>query len=360
MAEQGIQQEIIQCSRCKKKHFVTHFRVNRLGRRNKTCLDCNAQKKAANKRIKSDPEKLAKMKRQARARWDRIKSDPAKKAAFYLKQCLSYYKRDYPDDPRPAPTTRYETYIRRELYRRAERRQKSEELGPEALARYDAYLARVTPEQAVNDWLELNEFTRFGDGNIPEKTEAERAAAAERLAAIKVIRENRRRFTRNEHKRMNMSFRGGSPQHIFEYGQRVYSEWQGKSEEEVLCSRVRTQKKPLALIVLQDKDHRQYVETLIQKNRLHSLIYTNTWGVLVAAIVKDPQTSLGSLLFPEERKMFATVEPDIERICNTTLGTFISEKHGAPDISKGDPPLVCGLVYGYDLKETFALYTPTV
>jgi hypothetical protein len=199
MAEQGIQQEIIQCSRCKKKHFVTHFRVNRLGRRNKTCLDCCAQKKAANKRIKSDPEKVAKMKRQARARWDRIKSDPAKKAAFYLKQCLSYYKRDFPDDPRPAPTTRYETYIRRELYRRAERRQKSDEDGPEALARYDAYLARVTPEQAVNDWLELNDLTRFGDqlgAKGPEKTEAELAAAEERLAAIKVIRQNRRRLTR--------------------------------------------------------------------------------------------------------------------------------------------------------------------
>ena len=52
MAEQCIQQEIIQCSRCKKKHFVSHFRVNRLGRRNKTCLDCNAQKKAADERNK--------------------------------------------------------------------------------------------------------------------------------------------------------------------------------------------------------------------------------------------------------------------------------------------------------------------
>jgi hypothetical protein len=257
MAEQCIQQEIIKCSRCKKKHFVSHFRVNRLGRRNKTCLDCNAQKKAADKRrreriksdpeqlakkkaadkrynqrymeriksdpeklakkkaadkranqrymerIKSDPEKLAKMKRQARkaqiAWWDRIKNDPEKKAAFYFKQCLATYKRDFPDDPRPAPTTRYETYIRRELYRRAERRRKSDEDGPEALARYDAYLARVTPEQAVNDWLELNDLTRFGDqlgAKGPEKTEAELAAAEERLAAIKVIRQNRRRLTR--------------------------------------------------------------------------------------------------------------------------------------------------------------------
>jgi hypothetical protein len=196
MAEQCIQQEIIKCSRCKKKHFVSHFRVNRLGRRNKTCLDCNAQKKAADKRrrerIKSDPDKIAKARKPKISWWDRIKNDPEKKAEFYLKRCLATYKRDFPDDPLPAPTTRYETYIRREVARRAKRRQKSKELGLEDLARYDAYLARVTPEQAVNDWLELNELTRFGDGNIPEKTEA----AAERLAAIKVIRENRRRLSR--------------------------------------------------------------------------------------------------------------------------------------------------------------------
>ena len=155
---------------------------------------------------------------------------------------------------------------------------------------------------------------------------------------------------------LNSYFRGGSPQHTFEYGQRVVREWQGLTEEEVLCCRVRDEKKPLALIVLQDEDQKQYVETLVQKYRLLSRIYTNAWGMVVAAIVKDRQTPLGSLLSTEERRAFATVEPDVDRICSTTLGTFLTNSHGAPDIAKGDSPLECGLVYGYDLKETFALY----
>ena len=156
---------------------------------------------------------------------------------------------------------------------------------------------------------------------------------------------------------LNLYFRGGSPQHTFEYGQRVVREWQGLTEEEVLCCRVRDEKKPLATIVLQDEYHKQYVEALIQKNRLLSRIYTNAWGVVVAAIVKIRQTPLGSLLSTEERRVFATVEPDVDCICSTTLGTYLTNSHGAPDIAKGDSPLECGLVYGYDLKETLSLYS---
>ena len=41
MAGNGNQQETIRCSRCKKRFFENGFKVDRLGRRLKTCLECN-------------------------------------------------------------------------------------------------------------------------------------------------------------------------------------------------------------------------------------------------------------------------------------------------------------------------------
>jgi hypothetical protein len=41
------EQETIQCSRCKKRFFADDFKVTRLGRRLKTCLECNARGRAA-------------------------------------------------------------------------------------------------------------------------------------------------------------------------------------------------------------------------------------------------------------------------------------------------------------------------
>jgi len=52
MADKGNQQETIQCSRCKKRFFEDGFKVTRLGQRNKTCLECNARKKAELERNK--------------------------------------------------------------------------------------------------------------------------------------------------------------------------------------------------------------------------------------------------------------------------------------------------------------------
>jgi hypothetical protein len=44
MAEQ---QEIIKCTQCKKKFFPDGFKVNRLGVRNKTCLECAERRKTS-------------------------------------------------------------------------------------------------------------------------------------------------------------------------------------------------------------------------------------------------------------------------------------------------------------------------
>lgn len=45
MAEEN-ERKTYQCSRCKKKFFEDGFKINRLGRRLKTCLECSASKAA--------------------------------------------------------------------------------------------------------------------------------------------------------------------------------------------------------------------------------------------------------------------------------------------------------------------------
>ena len=118
MADNGIRQETIQCSRCKKRFFEDGFRVNRLGRRNKTCLECNAKKKAEVERAKQNPEKVAKMKVAGKVRWERIKNDPERLAARRLQQNLTWYKHQFPNDPHQ-PTTQKEIDDRREWHRLA-------------------------------------------------------------------------------------------------------------------------------------------------------------------------------------------------------------------------------------------------
>ena len=45
MADNGNDRQTIQCSRCRKRFFEDGFKVNRLGSRNKTCLECAVKKK---------------------------------------------------------------------------------------------------------------------------------------------------------------------------------------------------------------------------------------------------------------------------------------------------------------------------
>ena len=52
MADNVNQQETIRCSRCKKRFFEDGFKVNRLGRRLKTCLECNERVKVEQERYR--------------------------------------------------------------------------------------------------------------------------------------------------------------------------------------------------------------------------------------------------------------------------------------------------------------------
>jgi hypothetical protein len=110
--------ETIQCSCCKKRFFTDGFKVNRLGRRNKTCLECNARSKAL--RENRDPEKMAKAKAakaiKDKASYVTLKNDQVLMAARQLYQVLTNYTREFPDDPTP-PTTKEEVEKKRDQHR---------------------------------------------------------------------------------------------------------------------------------------------------------------------------------------------------------------------------------------------------
>ena len=52
MPDNHNQEETIRCSGCKKNFFADGFKVNRLGRRLKTCLECNDRQKGKVERTK--------------------------------------------------------------------------------------------------------------------------------------------------------------------------------------------------------------------------------------------------------------------------------------------------------------------
>jgi len=120
MADNGNEQETIRCTRCKKLWFVDGFRVNRLGRRNTTCLECCTKKKVDRERVMQDPAKAAKMKAAAAiysARsYELVKNDATLLAARRLQQVLSCYAKEFPND-RNQPTTQEELDDRREWQR---------------------------------------------------------------------------------------------------------------------------------------------------------------------------------------------------------------------------------------------------
>mgnify|MGYP003327420837 CR=1 FL=1 len=150
---------------------------------------------------------------------------------------------------------------------------------------------------------------------------------------------------------LNMYFRNGSPETVFEYGQTQVPAWQGKTEEQVLCERVRDGHKPLASIV-----NPVEARGLAKEYGLAYHEYQNEWDVRIGVLVKDPDRTLGSFLKKEEATMFRHVEPLIEELSKIPLGYYI--EYGAPDMSRGDTPLECGLAYGYDLEQTLDLYQP--
>ncbi len=120
MADNGNEQETIKCTRCKKLWFVDGFRVNRMGRRNTTCLECNTKKKAYREQVMQDPVKATKMKAAAAIcsvrQYELVKHDATLLAARRLQQVLSCYAKEFPNDLNQ-PTTQEELDDRREWQR---------------------------------------------------------------------------------------------------------------------------------------------------------------------------------------------------------------------------------------------------
>jgi len=147
MSEEG---ETIQCTTCRKCFFEDGFKVNRLGRRLKTCLECNTRDKASRERDKQEPEKVGKK----QAVWWRLKNNPEQLAARRTQQVLSGYKKDFPDDP-DQPTSSEEAAIKRVLQHRARAKRVAEEKGQEALAIHNRNIVKAAPPEvlvASNSW----------------------------------------------------------------------------------------------------------------------------------------------------------------------------------------------------------------
>ena len=155
-------------------------------------------------------------------------------------------------------------------------------------------------------------------------------------------------------RRNNMYFRGGTPKHVFEYGCEMIPAWREYEEEEVLCQRVAEGLKPLASIVIYNDQHLKWVYNLVQQHGLLCFEYINTWNVRVMNIIKDRDTTLGSLMTLEERNIFYKIEPQAMSICELPLSSYLNGD--SPDMADGDTPMECGLAYGYDLIETFKFY----
>ena len=125
--------------------------------------------------------------------------------------------------------------------------------------------------------------------------------------------------------------------------------WRDYKEEEVLCQRVAEGLKPLASIVIYDDKHLEWVYSLVLQHGLLCFEYMNSWDVLVINIIRDKDTTLGSLMTNVERKIFQKVEPKASAICKLKLSRYLN--CDSPDIFKGE----CGLAYGYNLIEKLRL-----
>ena len=92
----------------------------------KVCHDCPAEGRESNPEARAKEEHYDRL-RKPGTTWDRLKSDPDKIAARRLYQVLQKYRKDYPDDPNPPPTTGADVTARRIMNNTERRRRESEE-----------------------------------------------------------------------------------------------------------------------------------------------------------------------------------------------------------------------------------------
>ncbi len=101
--------------RCYKRFFVDGFKVNRLGRRNKTCLECTARSKADRERRTKQP-KIVPEPEDHLARQERVKNDVKRFEAEQLQRVLDMYRSEFPHEV-DQPTTEKEVRNRRTQHR---------------------------------------------------------------------------------------------------------------------------------------------------------------------------------------------------------------------------------------------------
>lgn len=139
----------------------------------------------------------------------------------------------------------------------------------------------------------------------------------------------------------NLFFRGGSPFHVFEYGQTVIESWQDKSEIQVLCERVVCNVKPFASYVIQNGDGLgapftglELVKMLkLQYPLIEFRLFRNKWNVLV----------LNFCLKSNIDKVIVSIRPDIP---SDSTKHFAYALDNGLDLSS-DTLEECGIGYGY-------------
>ena len=146
---------------------------------------------------------------------------------------------------------------------------------------------------------------------------------------------------------MNYYFREGDYEHTFEYGQTQVPEWREKEEYEVLIERVKSHKKPVASLVLDNYTDKEQVWDIISSSVRHAKRHTNEWGVDVVTFTDMPDKSLGDVAAARQW------EDDWDEFSNKhkTVGSYVDSGF---DISSKTNPVTfseSALLYGYPTME---------
>ena len=146
---------------------------------------------------------------------------------------------------------------------------------------------------------------------------------------------------------LNYYFRGGDPEHTFEYGQTQIPEWRDKEEYEVLIERVKSQKKPIASLVLDNYTDKERVWDIVSKSVRHARRFTNEWGVDEVMFTDMPDKTLGELA--ESRQWGGDWDEHAHK--ERTVGSYVESGF---DMSSQTNPVTLSesaLLYGYPVLE---------
>ena len=154
-------------------------------------------------------------------------------------------------------------------------------------------------------------------------------------------------------KKLNYYFRNGDLKHTFDYAKKIFKEWENDSETNVLIKRVLNLKKPYASIIFNNYQYMIKFKNYLSKLNLYSNYVFNKYGIYVVNFTKNPNQLLKNLISKRELALFEKKEPNLKYILNNNLKYYVNN---GCDISYGNTPLECALVYGYPLNEYLKLY----